>query len=153
MLLLTLPVPVTLCELGSKLAVLEPTALCIPVITVTSSVTGLEGIGDAVSTARLGAPASDVGSELAGVLAALFSTVKASPHVGVGDADGSRFSVDVAAMGSTTKGSPHDDVAAEEMPRRESRVVFRSEDLRMLAMFPRLVLEPVAVSTRCLELA
>ena len=96
----------------------------------------LEGTGDAVSTARLGAPANDVGSELAGVLT-LLSTVKASPHDGVGDADGRRFSVDVSAAGLTAKGSPHDCVVAVEIPRRESRVVFRSEDLRILAVFSR----------------
>jgi len=100
----------------------------------------LEGTGDAVSTARLGAPAIDVGSEVAGVLT-LLSTVKASPHDGVGDADGSRFSVDVSAAGLTAKGSPHDCVVADEIPRRESRVVFRREDLRILAVFARYVLK------------
>jgi hypothetical protein len=108
-----------------------------------------EGTGDAVSTARLGAPASDVGSEVVGVLTALLSTVKASPHDGVGDADDSRFSVDVDATGSTAKGSPHDTVAADEMPRRERRVVFRREDLRMLAVFTRYVLNFLLLLVTC----
>lgn len=77
--------------------------------------------------------ASDVGSELVGVTTALLSTLKASPHVGVEEAGGMRLSVDdVGAAGSTANGSPHDDVCAEEMPRRESRVVFRREDFRIL---------------------
>jgi hypothetical protein len=109
----------------------------------------LGGIGDAVSTARLGAPASDVGSEVAGVLTALLSTVNASPHEEVGDADDSRFSVDVVATGSTAKGSPHDDVAADEMPRRERRVVFRREDLRMLALIARYVLNLLLLLVIC----
>lgn len=78
--------------------------------------------------------ASDVGSELVGVTTALLSTLKASPHVGVEEAGGMRLSVDdddVVAAGSTANGSPQDDVCAEEMPRRESRVVFRREDLRI----------------------
>jgi hypothetical protein len=127
-------VPVTLCVLAfvSKLALLDATTLCIPLITVTSDVTTLEGIGDDVSTARLGAAASDVGSELDGVITALLSTLKASPHVGVGEAEGSRLSVEVVAAGSTVNGSPQDDVCAEETPRRERRVVFRREDLRIL---------------------
>jgi len=93
-----------------------------------------------VSTARLAALLSDVGSEVVGVLTPLLSTVNASPHVdeleGVGIAVGvgmgaeSRVSVDAEAEaeGSTTNGSPQEDVWAEEMPRRERIVVFLIED-------------------------
>ena len=42
------------------------------------------------------------------------------------------MSVEVVAAGSTVNGSPQDDVCAEETPRRERRVVFRREDLRIL---------------------
>jgi hypothetical protein len=88
----------------------------------------LEGTDDAVSTIKLGDPMSDVGNELAGVVTALLSTVKTSPHDEVVGAAGRRLSVDVPAAGATEKGSPQDDVCAEEMPSRERKVVFRRED-------------------------
>jgi hypothetical protein len=65
------------------------------------------------------------------------STLKAEPHVGVGEAESRRLSVDVVPAGSTANGSPQDDDdgdCAEEMPSRERRVVFRSEDLRILVV-------------------